>query len=108
MTEAERFLHERLNPPKSSTSVTQTAVVEETTELPFVLGFLSHPSFLRHRFFWSIGFVLMIVLVDLLVMVATEAFAAMDRMSHLNDDHALALIVSFITPITFWIPLLYR
>lgn len=106
MTEAERFLHERLNPAKTSTSIAQTAVVEETVERPPVLGFLSHPSFSHHRIFWSIGFVLMIALVDLLIMVATDAFTAIDRMSYLNDDHALALIVSFITPITFWIPLL--
>ena len=106
MTEAERFLHERLNPAKTSTSIAQTAVVEETVERPPVLGFLSHPSFSHHRIFWSIGFVLMIALIDLLIMVATDAFTAIDRMSHLNDDHALALIVSFITPITFWIPIL--
>lgn len=106
MTEAERFLYERLNPPKPNTSVVQTAVVEETSELPSVLSFLSHPTFLRHKVFWSIGFVLMIVLVDLLIMAATDAFTAIDRMSRLNDDHALALIVSFITPITFWIPIL--
>lgn len=106
MTEAERFLHERLNPPKPNTPVVQTAIAEETAELPSMLGFLSHPSFLRHRIFWSIGFVLMIALIDLLIMAATDAFAAIDRMSHLDGDHALALIVSFITPITFWIPLL--
>lgn len=106
MTEAERFLHERLNPAKTSTPIAQTAVVEETVERPPVPGFLSHPSFSHHRIFWSVGFVLMIALVDLLIMVVTDAFTAIDRMSHLSYRHALALIVSFVNPITFWIPLL--
>lgn len=106
MTEAERFLHERLNSPKPNTPIAQSVALKGDAELPPMLGFLAHPVFSRHRIFWGIGFALMIALVDLLIMVATGAFDAIDSMRSLDDDHALALIVSFITPITFWIPLL--
>ena len=105
MTEAERFLQEKLNPPKPivAESVVDTTPTPVSDNTP---AFLKKPAFANHRIFWSVAFVLVIALIDVTIMAVTDAFETIGDIDDLRRSDAAALIVSLLTPISFWIPIL--
>lgn len=108
MNEAERFLKERTNLVKVTESTTRSAGMESVGILPTSFRVLPGSTFSRHKFFWSIGVILLIILVNLLVMwvcICTSR-SSVDCLSDL-EDWPLPVIVSFLSPVTFWLPILF-
>lgn len=107
MTEAERFLQEKLNPPKPVVAETTPALGGVSNVSGGATGwwFLKSPVFSGHRKFWFVGFILVIFLANFLIAVASGLPEMLDHRP--DDDDIYALCFSMITSITFWIPVLY-
>lgn len=104
MTEAERFLKEKLNPTRSvatSSPALQRPTAKEG-ESDRGWGVLCAPAFSEHRKFWFAGFILLLFLANLLVADASGLSRMLDH--HPDDDDISALCFLMVTPITFWIP----
>lgn len=98
MTEAERFLREKLNPSKqaaTSSSASRPSRTQED-EAGCAWGVLHAPVFAEHRKFWFMGFILLLILANLLLGV---------NRGDLDDLDTLCFLL--VTPITFWIPALF-
>lgn len=105
MTAAERFLQEKLNPPKSAQPVIEAKAELENESLP-VPAFLRNPVFSNYKIFWSIGAVLVVILMDVIIMMSTDSFEAINDLGSRYHSNCMAYIVSLLTPISFWIPIL--
>lgn len=97
MTEAERFLREKLNPPKPMAGNrgdrakllrTESKVIEL-----HVPKFLTNPLFSDHRTFWSIVAVLALLFVEIALAPPESVLAR-------------GCCMSLLAPFTFWIPVL--
>ena len=102
MTEAERFLREKLTPPKPIAVNRGDRVKSPRTESKVielhVPKFLTNPLFSDHRTFWSIVAVLALIFVALFFAPSEYVFAP--------GLHRPFLISFSLAPFTFWIPVL--
>ncbi len=108
MTEAERFLREKLNPPLQNGDMCSSTIQREKAqgcESDRGWGVLRSPVFSEHRKFWFVGFLLLLFLANLLVAVAGGLPRMLDHSP--DDDDIFALCFLMVTPISFWIPALY-
>jgi len=105
MTAAEQFLYNKLNPPKvqEPLAVEEEAFSQPPERLMSDVGILKNPLFSCHRVFWGIGFALLIILVDVIILSSTEFFEFIgDFPGHSSDFTALSF--SLVSSITFWLP----
>lgn len=97
MTEAERFLREKLTPPKSIAVNRGDRVKSPRTESKVielhVPKFLTNPLFSDHRTFWSIVAVLALIFVEIALVPPENVFER-------------GCYMSLLAPFTFWIPVL--
>ena len=107
MTEAERFLREKLNPPQNGAMCSSTIqrTMAKGCESDRGWGVLRSPVFSEHRTFWFVGFLLLLFLANLLVAVAGGLPRMLDH--YPDDDDIFALCFLMVTPISFWVPALY-
>lgn len=111
MTEAERFLFEKLNPPKPAEDHEEviTQVVSRSVAIDGI-GFLKNTIFSTHRLFWCFAFSLIVLLVDAIIMASTNYFGLLEHVFagwRYDDDYLVGLCCAMITPITFWMPITY-
>jgi ribosomal protein S27E len=102
MTAADRYLQEKLNPAKADSTEAVAQKGEEALQTP--CGFLRIPLIDQHRVFWSFAAILVIALIDAVIMEASGAFEVLERGYYYSRDW-MALAVSMITPVNFWLPL---
>ncbi len=101
MTEAERFIQEKLissNPiAVNRDSQAKSPHMESDTIELHVPKFLTNSLFSNHRIFWSIVSILVILFID---------FAIAPPESVLKSVCYDSLLISLFAPFTFWIPVL--
>ena len=104
MTAADRYLQEKLNLAKADSGSIEANAQKGAERPQASWGSLRSPLIDQHRVFWSLAAILVIALIDVIIMYASGALEVLDRGYFYRRDW-MALAVSMITPVSFWLPL---